>query len=264
MLGAESDERAESVVAASNLGEPARRLDSDQNGEREEGAGNRRDPQHRAPTVGTGKRLVDEIGDENADGNRELIRRDEPSTLRGGGEFRRIKRSGDRGDANAEASHEPAEDEDRHVRGEGLYERADDEKSRRGEERALSAKKVGDIAAGERSEHGAQRYPAGDDLECDVTDVERLLDADEGARNDALVVAEKGARQQNDRDDAGGAGEGKVVGNDTRSFAGRSAAGGACCAAPSLSQPCARPPFRHAPYGLAEKTLKEIDRRSNA
>jgi hypothetical protein len=74
MLGAESDERAESVLAASNLGEPARGLDSGQNGEREEDAWNRRGPQHRAPALGTGKRLVDEIGDENADGNRELIR----------------------------------------------------------------------------------------------------------------------------------------------------------------------------------------------
>ena len=73
MLRAESDERAKSVLAASNLGEPARELDSDQNGEREEGAGNRRDPQHRAPAVGTGKRLVDEISDENTSGDRELI-----------------------------------------------------------------------------------------------------------------------------------------------------------------------------------------------
>ena len=44
VLGAESDERAEGVLAAANLGEPARRLDSDQHGEREEGARDRRDP----------------------------------------------------------------------------------------------------------------------------------------------------------------------------------------------------------------------------
>jgi len=151
---------------------------------------------------------------------RELIRRDEASALCGGGEFRRIKRRGDRGDANAEASHEPAEDEDRHVRGEGLHERADDEKSSRNEERAPSAKKVGGITAGERPEQCAQRYPAGDDLERDVTNVERFLDSDEGAGNDALVVAEKGPRQHHDRDDAGGAGEGKMIGHGIRKFAG--------------------------------------------
>ena len=116
MLRAESDERAEGVVAAPDLGVPTWELNSDQHGEREEGAGDRRDPEHRAPTVRTGKRLVDEISDENADGNRELIRRDESPALRGGGEFGRIKWSGDRRDANAEASHEPAKDEDRHIR----------------------------------------------------------------------------------------------------------------------------------------------------
>ena len=181
MLRAESDKRAESVLAASNLGEPARGLDGDQNGEREEGAGNRGDPQHRAPTIGTGKRLVDEIGNENADCNRELIRRDISPPLRGRGELRRVQRSGDRSNANAEARHEPAEDEDRYVRGEGLHERADDEKARRDEQCALAAEMVGNEAARNRSEHGAERDPAGHDLKRDRADRERLLDAEEGA-----------------------------------------------------------------------------------
>ncbi len=253
MFGAESDERLQSVFATPDLGVPARELDSDQNGEREENARNRRDPQHRAPTIGTGKRLVDEIGDENADGDRELIRRDEPPALCGGGELGCIKRSGDRGDANAEACHEPAEDKDWHVRGEGLDERADDEERSRNKKRPLSSEQIGGVAAGERPEHGAESYPARDDLECDVTDVERFLDADEGAGNDPLVVAEKGARQQNDRNDAGGAGEGKLVGNDTRSFARRSAAGGACRAAPSCVSHAPVPPFRRRLAGWRRK-----------
>ena len=155
MLRAESDERPERVVAATNLGVPPRGLDSDQNGEREEHARNRRDPQHRAPALIAGKRLVDEISDENADGDRELIRRDEPSTLRGGGEFRRIKRCGHRSDADAEASHEPADDEDWHVGGKGLYERADNEKSRRSRTACSSTKNIRAVAARERPEQGA-------------------------------------------------------------------------------------------------------------
>jgi hypothetical protein len=51
-----------------------------------------------------------------------------------------------------------------------------------------------------------------------VTDVERFFDPDESARNDPLVVAEKSARQHDDRDDACGAGERKVVGNQARRF----------------------------------------------
>ena len=72
---------------------------------------------------------------------------------------------------------------------------------------------VGDVAARKRPEHGAERDPAGHDLERDRADRERLLDAEEGARDDALVVAEEGAGQQNDREDARGAGEGKTIGD---------------------------------------------------
>src|ERR1700742_983814 len=159
MLRAESDKRAQRVLAAANLREPARGFDRHQNSEREEYAGDCRGAQHRAPALGTRKRLVDEIGNENADGDRELIRRDIPTALCGGGEFRRIKGSRDRGDADAETRNEPAKDKDRHVRGEGLSERAADEKSRRNKERALPAEKVGRVAASERPEQGAQRDP---------------------------------------------------------------------------------------------------------
>ena len=72
---------------------------------------------------------------------------------------------------------------------------------------------VGDIAAGERSEHGPERHPAGHDLERGRADRKRLLDANERARNDALIVAEEGAGQHDDRDDARGAGEGKSIGD---------------------------------------------------
>ena len=124
--------------------------------------------------------------------------------------------------------------------------------------------KVGGVTAAERPEQRAQGDPAGDDLERDVTDVERFLDSDERAGNDPLVVAEEGARQQNDRNDAGGAGEGKFVRNDTRSFAWRIAAGPLSAPRRSLSAMRPSSPFRRSPHGLAEKTLKEIDRRSDA
>ena len=81
------------------------------------------------------------IGEENADRDRELIGGDEPPALRSGGELSRVERGRDRGDADAEASHEPAKDEDRHVGRERLHERADDEKPRGGEERPLATER---------------------------------------------------------------------------------------------------------------------------
>ena len=97
-----------------------------------------------------------------------------------------------------------------------------------------------------------------------MTDVERFLDSDEGARNDALVITEKRACQQNDRNDAGGADEGKLVRNDTQTFAWRIADGTGCCAAPLSISHAPVLPLPPSPHPLAEKTLKEIDRRSNA
>ncbi len=207
----------------------SQRGDSDrgQNGEREEDSGDSGDRKHRSPAIGAGKRFIDEIGDKDAYGDRELIGRDESSPLRSRGEFGRIERGRDGSDANAEAGYEPSEDENRHVRRQRLDRRADDEERRGGEERALAAEMVGDIAAAERSEHGPERYPAGHDLEGSRADRKRLLDANQRARNDALVVAEEGAGQHDDCDDARRAGEGKSIRDRIRKFRARIASGAA-------------------------------------
>ena len=156
-----------------------------------------------------------------------MIGRHESSPLRRRGELRRIKRGRDRSDANAEAGDQPAENENRHVGREGLDKRADDEQRRRGEERALAAEMVGDVAPGERSEHGPERHPAGHDLERSRADRKRLLDAEERAGNDALVVAEESAGEQYDRDDARGAAEGKTLGDGIGKVRNRTGAGAA-------------------------------------
>ena len=54
---------------------------------------------------------------------------------------------------------------------------------------------------------------------------EGLLDAEESARNDALVVAEEGAGQHDDRDDARSARERKSIGDRIGEFRARTAAG---------------------------------------
>ena len=170
VLRAESDEVVAGVVGTADLDQPARQLKSAQDGEREENTGDRGDGKHGAPAVRAGKRLVDEISDKDADRDRELIGRDESPALRGRRELRRIERGRDRGDANAEAGHQPAATRGPARSAPTLDHRADDEEPGRGEERALAAEMVGDIAAGERSEHRSQSNPTGHDFERDRAD----------------------------------------------------------------------------------------------
>ena len=59
IAGAESDQRAARVVRPAGLGEPARGLESSQNGERKENPGDGRDPEHGAPAARSRKRLID-------------------------------------------------------------------------------------------------------------------------------------------------------------------------------------------------------------
>ena len=54
-------------------------------------AGHRGDAEHDAPVALRGQRLVDEIRQEDADGDRELVRGDEASALRSGCELRRVQ-----------------------------------------------------------------------------------------------------------------------------------------------------------------------------
>jgi hypothetical protein len=190
-----------------------RRFDRGQNGDCEQSAGGRGDRKHRSPSFGAGKRLVHEISEKDADRDRQLIGRNESPPLRGRREFGRVERGRDGGDANAEAGDEPAKNENRNVRRRRLDRRADDEQRRGGEERALAAEMVGDIAAAERSEHGPERYPAGHDLKRGRADRKRLLDANERARDDALIVAEEGAGEHHHRNDACGAGGWKSIGD---------------------------------------------------
>ena len=147
VLCAESDEIAAGVIGTAGLDQPARQLNSRQNGEREQDAGDSGDRKHRPPASRAGKRLVHKVSEKDADGDCELIGRDESPPLRGRGEFRRIKRGRDRRDADAKAGQEPAEDENRHIRRQSLNHRADDEKRRGGEERTLAAEMVGSSPA---------------------------------------------------------------------------------------------------------------------
>ena len=113
---------------------------------------------------------------------------------------------------------------------------------------ALAAEMVGDVAARERSEHGAEGHPAGHDFERDRADRKLLLDANQGARNDSLVIAEEGAGQHNDRDDARGAGEGQMIRDRIRQCGPRADA--------RADRRSAPPRFSHRPIPPFRQTLR--------
>ena len=68
--------------------------------------------EHRAPPALARQRVVDEVGDEDADRDRQLVRGDEPAAEPLRGHLGRVERGDDGGEADAEAGHEATDGED--------------------------------------------------------------------------------------------------------------------------------------------------------
>ena len=66
--------------------------------------------------------VVDQVGDEDPDGDGQLVQGDEPAPEPGGGHLGGVQRGGHRGHPDPEAHDEPADDQDVGARGERLDE----------------------------------------------------------------------------------------------------------------------------------------------
>ena len=102
-VGLDLPEAGHGVVRAVLLEQPARRLGHRPHGEAEQDPGDGRDAEHRPPRVAVGQRLVDDVGDEDADGDGQLVHRDEPAAQVGRRHLGGVERRGDGGHADAEA-----------------------------------------------------------------------------------------------------------------------------------------------------------------
>ena len=95
------------LFGAADLEKPAWRLKRGRNASASRTPATAERPQTSFASLRSGQRLVDEIGQKDADGYGELIGGNESPPLRGGGEFRGIERGRDGGDAYAKSDYEP-------------------------------------------------------------------------------------------------------------------------------------------------------------
>ena len=154
--------------------------------------------QHHAPRATRRQPAVDQIGKENADGDRELVAGNETAANGRRRQFGGVERRRDGGDADARADHQPPRDQDDRVGGKRLHERAQREHRARDQHRTLTAELVRQFAAGERAEQRAQRDPARHHLDQQRAERERRFDSAQRPRDHALVVAEQSAGEQDD------------------------------------------------------------------
>ena len=63
-------------------------------------------PEHPAPRAGVGERVIDDVGGENADGDRKLIERDQRAAHVGRRDFRDVERRNDRTESDRNADDE--------------------------------------------------------------------------------------------------------------------------------------------------------------
>ena len=93
------------VLAAPRLHVPAGESGNGRMASTSRTAGDRRDTEHGPPAVAVAQQVVDEVGDEDPDGDGQLVERDEAATQPGRGHLGRVERCGDRGHADPEPDH---------------------------------------------------------------------------------------------------------------------------------------------------------------
>ena len=170
-------------------------------GKEQEDGGDGRDPQHDAPCIAVDEEVVGEIGEEDANGDRHLIERDETATNVRRRILRPVERRGDGGQADAGTEDQAADDEDARVGRQRFEESTHDEHGGGQQDGGPAAEPFGQRAGDERAGHRPERHPARDDLDDDRAGMERLVDAGQRPRNDALVVAEQEPGQHDDEAD---------------------------------------------------------------
>ena len=184
-------ERFPSVGPPSHLHQPARRVRHDRSDADQHDAGHDREPEHQPPARVVAERGVHDVGQQDADRDRELIARDEPASYLLRGHLRRIQRTGDRGDADTEADDEPRDRQDSRALGDGLAERPECEEHAGDDQRARPSELVRETAPEQRADERAQRDQARHDLLHRRTEVEARRHSAQRAGDDALVVAEQ-------------------------------------------------------------------------
>jgi hypothetical protein len=161
--------------------------------------GNHRDAQHDPPSIAADEQVVGEIGHEYPDRDRHLIHGDEAAPILGGRVLGPVERGRHRRNTHPGAQHQATHYQHARSRSQRLQQGTDHEDDGGEKNRETPTQAFGQRARGQGPDHGAQRHPTGDYLDYERARVEVLLDAVEGAGDDALVVSEKETGQHDNR-----------------------------------------------------------------
>ena len=142
--------------------------------------------------------MINEVGDEDADGDGELIDGNESTTKPSGSLFRRIEGCSDRSNTNTEAHDESSDDENRRVGGESFEERTNCEENSGEKDGDAPSNFVGEYSGDKCSDQRAEGDPGRNDLDHRCACAERLLDSSECTSNDTLVIAKQQTRKHDD------------------------------------------------------------------
>ena len=192
-------QRGAGLVVAALLHVPARRVGQGEDGQDQQDPGDGRDAQHHPPFVPVDQQIVGEVGDEDADGDGQLVEGHHPAPDPARSQFGGVEGCGHRGHTDAEPHQQPADDQDARARCQGLDQGAGDEQPGGEHDGPPATHPVGQASCHQRSRHGAEGHPAGDDLQEERPHRELLLDPVQGTRDDPLVVAEQQPGQHDDQ-----------------------------------------------------------------
>ena len=198
------------LLAAVPVGEPARGLREQMDADPQADGRQGRDGEHPPPHAGLRPDGRDDriagVGEQLARDDHELVARDHRAADLHRRHLRQVDGHGGRGAAHGEAEDEPEDDEHLPVGGEGAAEGADEEDDGHRHDAPPAPEAVGQPAADERAEGGADGQPGRHEGlveggQSETAGLARLLQEWQGAGDHAGVVAEEQAAEGGDRAD---------------------------------------------------------------
>ena len=192
-------QRGAGLVVAADHDEPARALRHPQHPDPERQRRDRAESQHPAPSLARLEDQADDVGEDDSDRHRELEERDEPAALLRRRDLGDVDRGGRGGEADRDADEDAGDDEHRLAAGGGADDRADREDDGGDEDHQPAAVRVRQAAGEHRADDGAEGHRGDDQPGLEARQAEVRGDEEQGARDDAGVVAEQQSAETGDR-----------------------------------------------------------------
>ena len=165
-------------------------------------------PEHPAPVAGVAEGGIGQEGDQDADGDHQLVQRDHRAADALRRDLGQVQRRGEAGDADGDAENQPADDQYLRRPGHAAQHRAGHEQHRAKDQRALAAELGRHPRRAQRADGGAGHHDRDDPLDHAVADLELLLDEFLRSGNHADIQPEHqaGERGEDAGEDGGGLG----------------------------------------------------------